>query len=483
MAAEVGIGAGQTRLRRLTDRLKTYAGRSPSRFAILAFTSIIFIVTLVLSTPMASANGTWTPLHESLFTATSTVCVTGLAVVDMATHWSPFGNAVILIGAQIGGIGVLTMASMLGMVVTRRLSLRQRLIAASDTNPLRTHAGPVSEGQAIRLGEVGGLLTTVLFTSLIVEFVLFIGILPNLLIGGASFGTAVYDSVYLSVSAFNNVGYTPFPEGLAAHESNSWLMGMLVFGVFAGSLGYPVVYTIMRNLRAVLKRSTRHPHWSLHVRLTLVATAAMALLGTLAFSLSEWNNPETFGDNVAWSRPFEALFYTTMTRSGGFALFDPAELNDSSLLMSQLFIFIGGGSASTAGGIKVTTVAVLLLAALAEARGQGEIQAFDRRIPNDVLRVAVSIVLWGTTIVLASTIAILPFTDRPLADVLFDVISAFATCGLSTGVTQELPTPAIVVLSATMWAGRVGTVTLAAAIASSSRRQLYKHPEERPIVG
>lgn len=483
MAADADSGVARTALRVLKEHAETFAGHSPSRFAILAFTTIIALTTLVLATPWASATGRWTDLPSALFTATSTVCVTGLTVVDMSTHWSPFGNAVILIGAQIGGIGVLTMASMMGMVVTRRLSLRQRLIAASDTNPLRTHAGPVSEGQAIRLGEVGGLLATVLYSSLTVEALLFVSILPHLLWRGTDLPVALYDALYLSVSAFNNVGYTPFDDGLASYAGDGYLMAVLVIGVFAGSLGYPVVYAAIGNLRAVITGATRHPHWSLHVRLTVVTTLVLAAFGTLMFTLTEWSNPGTIGMGAEWTRPWQALFYATMTRSGGFSLFDPSQLSDSGLLVSQLMMFIGGGSASTAGGIKVTTIAVLFLAVLAEARGQTEIQAFDRRIPHDVLRVAVSIVLWGVSIVLTATLVILPFTDQPVDDVLFDVISAFATCGLSTGVTAELPTVGMLVLSATMWAGRVGTVTLAAAIASSPNRQLFKHPEERPIVG
>lgn len=463
--------------------LEGFAGRSPSRFALLAFTSIIVLVTVLLSTPMSSASGQWTPFAQALFTATSTVCVTGLSVVDMTSHWSPFGNAVILIGAQVGGIGVLTMASLMGVVVTRRLGLRQRLMAASDSNPLRTHAGPVSEGQAIRLGEMGGLLTTVVFSSLTVELLLLISLLPNLLSHGESVLDALYQSTYLSISAFNNLGYVPFSDGLAGHANNTWLLTVLTAGVFIGSLGYPVIFAAIGNLRAVATGATRHPHWSLHVRLTMFTTLLLAAMGTIAFTALEWGNPDTLGGVDAWQRPFEGLFYTTMTRSGGFQLFPVEALTDSSTLLSQLFMFIGGGSASTAGGIKVTTIAVLFLAAFAEARGVGEIQAFDRRIPSDVLRVAVSIVLWGMTIVLVSSLAILPFTNHPLDDVLFDVISAFATCGLSTGVTQDLPDAGVLVLSATMWAGRVGTVTLAAAIASSSSRQLFKHPEERPIVG
>lgn len=159
-------------------------------------------------------------------------------------------------------------------------------------------------------------------------------------------------------------------------------------------------------------------------------------------------------------------------------------LNGSSQLVASMLMFVGGGSASTAGGIKVTTLAVLFLAAFAEARGQQSMEAFGRRIPRDILRLSVSVVLWGgATIVAVGSVAILQITKAPFENVLFDVISAFATCGLSTGLTAQLPPEGAYIMAATMFMGRVGTVTLAAALAASQRRQLFKRPEERPIVG
>ncbi len=182
-------------------------------------------------------------------------------------------------------------------------------------------------------------------------------------------------------------------------------------------------------------------------------------------------------------RILQSFFISSMARSGGFATLDMGQLDGASQLVTDMLMFIGGGSASTAGGIKVTTLAVLFLAAFAEARGRTEMEAFDRRIPSDMLRLAVSVVLWGATLVAASTIVLLVLTDEPLDYVLFDVISAFATCGLSTGFTAGASDPAQYVLAATMFLGRIGTVTLAAALAASQSGQLYRRSEERPIVG
>jgi Trk-type K+ transport system membrane component len=197
----------------------------------------------------------------------------------------------------------------------------------------------------------------------------------------------------------------------------------------------------------------------------------------------EYNNPRTFANLDAGQRVLQSFFMSTMARSGGFSTFDISHLDGSSLLVTDMLMFIGGGSASTAGGIKVTTLAVLFLAAFAEARGNDEMEAYERRIPPDVLRLGVSVVLWGATTVAVATIILLLITDEPLDYVLFDVISAFATCGLSTGFTQNSSDAAQYVLAATMFLGRIGTVTLAAALAASQRRQLFRRPEERPIVG
>ena len=219
------------------------------------------------------------------------------------------------------------------------------------------------------------------------------------------------------------------------------------------------------------------------VSLTLVTFGLLLLAGWLLYFVLEAGNPNTLAPRGAGDAVFQSLFMSVMARSGGFSVVNIDQLHHSSLLVTDMLMFVGGGSASTAGGIKVTTLAVLFLAALAEARGVDSMEAFRRRIPTDVLRVAVSVVLWGATIVAVATVTVLAITKDSLDHVLFDVISAFATCGLSTGLTQDAPTPAVYVLAFTMFLGRVGTVTLAAALAQSQRGQYYQHPEERPIVG
>ncbi|MBC7723810.1 MAG: TrkH family potassium uptake protein [Burkholderiaceae bacterium] len=463
-------------LGRVRDSIDRFAAATPARFAIVVFAGLVLIFTLLLGLPVSNTGVGFTPLVDALFTAVSVICVTGLATVDMATYWSPFGHAVIFIGVQIGAVGVLTLASILGLVISRRLGLRQKLMAASDSNPLRIQRGPVAEGQAVRLGEIGGLLVTVAVSMLVIELVITLLLLPRVLLEGSGFLHSLWVSSYFAVMSFTNTGFVLTTGGLDPFASDPWFLCVMMLSVFLGAIGFPVIYAITRNFR-------KPKRWSIHVKLTIITTLILFVLGAIAFFFLEFTNPRTFGGLDFGQRSLQSFFLSMMTRSGGFSTIEVSDLNGSSLLVGDMLMFIGGGSASTAGGIKVTTLAILFLAAFAEARGNESMEAFDRRIPGDVLRLAVSVVLWGATTVAAASIVVLQLTDAPLDHVLFDVISAFATSGLSTGLTQNAPDSAAYVLAATMFLGRVGTVTLAAALAASTRRQLFRRAEERPIVG
>ena len=481
-------GDGRSTVREnLRGTLSDFIGRSPSRFALAVFALLIAIVTSVLMLPAASATGRQTPLADALFTAVSAICVTGLSTVDMATHWSGFGHVVIYLAVQVGGIGVLTLASILGLVISRRLGLRAKLIAASDSNPLRAHSGPVSEAQAVRLGDVGSLLATVAVSAVVIETVIALLLLPSVAGSGIPPLQAVSDSFYYSAMAFTNTGFTPNADGLAPFADNPFFLTPLMVAVVAGAIGFPVIYACVHNARLAMRRRRLREalpiRWTVHVKITVVAFAVLLVVGAVLYLSLEADNPRTFGGMGAGETVFQSLFLSVMARSGGFSTVDVSSLHGSSLLVTDMLMFIGGGSASTAGGIKVTTLAVLFLAAFAEARGVEQTSVFRRGIPTDVLRVAVSVVLWGATIVAVSTVVVLQITKDSLDRVLFDVISAFATCGLSTGVAADAPDAAVYVLAATMFMGRIGTVTLAAAVAQSSHRRLYTLPEERPIVG
>ncbi len=316
-----------------------------------------------------------------------------------------------------------------------------------------------------------------MLASTSVEVVLAVVLVPRFLALGESVPDALWHGVFYAVSAFNNAGFVSHPGGLPPGSvSDAWLTLPIVVGVFAGSLGFPVLFMIGRRWR--------HPsQWNLHTRLTLATSGILVVLGAVVLGALEWTNTATLGALGIGDRLLATLFMTVMPRSGGFSTLDVGEMRETTWLVTDALMFVGGGSASTAGGIKVTTFAVLVLAVVAEARGDDDVETHRRRVPVATLRLAVTVLLVGATVVLVGTLAMMGLTGLALDVVLFEVISAFATCGLSTGITGSLPEEGKYVLSLLMFVGRTGTMTLAAALALRERKRLYRLPEERPIVG
>lgn len=446
--------------REIVDRA---ARQSPARLALSVFAGVIGLVTAVLLTPQATASGRPASLADALFTAASAVCVTGLTVQDTATYWSGFGQAAILIGIKVGGLGVMTLASLLGLAVSRRIGLTQKLLTASET-------------KISRLGEVGALLQVIIVTATALELTISLALFPRFLALRETVGEAAWHALFYGVSAFNNAGFVPTVGGLEAHPSDWWLGAPIALGVFVGSLGFPVILNLLRA-------RTRTKAWTLHTKLTLAMSGVLWLTGSLLVGAFEWTNDATLGRLDLPGKLLATLFAGVMPRSGGFSTVPVGEMHEASWLLTDALMFAGGGSASTAGGIKVTTLAVMLLAILAEARGDRDVEAFGRRIPPETVRLSIAVVFIGATIVLVSSLALLEITGEPLDTVLFEVISAFATVGLSTGLTPELPDTAKYVLSALMFVGRTGTMTVAAALALRDRRRVIRYPEERPIIG
>lgn len=452
------------RARDFVDRL---AASSPARLALGVFVVAIAIFTLLLSMPFASSTGTFTPLHDAMFTAVSAVCVTGLTVVSTATHWTFFGQLVILIAIFVGGLGILTLASVLSLAVTKRLGVRGKLLAQQSMNT--TASG--------RLGEVGSLLRIVITTSVTIQAFLASWLMIRFWTLGESAGEGAWHGIFYSISAYNNAGFTPHSDGLVPYEMDAWILTPLMLGVFLGSLGFPVMMVL-------LKHRFHARAWSLHAKLTLLVSSILVVGGMLAWGLAEWNNAETIGDLSPGDKIMHSLFASVMTRSGGFNLVDQDAMHPATMVLTDALMFAGGGSASTAGGIKVTTVAVMFLAILAEAKGTPQVQAFGRRIPESTMRVAISVTAMGASLVMAGTVALLAIYPAATLDhVVFECISAFATVGLSSGLSPVLPPEGKYVLIGLMFMGRVGTITFATALSLRHRRQLYHFPEERPIIG
>jgi trk system potassium uptake protein len=258
--------------------------------------------------------------------------------------------------------------------------------------------------------------------------------------------------------------------------TDPWVLLPLALAVALGSLGFPVLFELAREVR-------KPACWSVHTRITVYGTAVLLCAGTLAVLLFEWTNPATLGRLDVPGKILSAVFQGVMPRSGGFSTVDYGHMNPETLALTDALMFIGGGSAGTAGGIKLTTFFLLAFVLLAEVRGDPDVVVGNRRIPMAAQRQALTIALLGVAIVFAATLALQTFTPYPPDRVLFEVISAFATVGLSTGITPTLGPEAQLILVALMFLGRVGTITVATGLALRGRKVLYRLPEERPIVG
>ncbi len=445
------------------DFVDRVANSSPARLALIVFFLVILAFSLTLSLPIAARDGQPTAFHDALFTAISAVCVTGLTTVSTALHWSFFGQLVILIGIFVGGLGILTLASLMSLMVSKRLGVRGKLIAQEAMN-------------AGRLGEVGTLLRIVISTSVAIELILALALAPRFLILGESFPQAMWHAAFYSISAFNNAGFTPHSDGVVPYENDLWILVPLMVGGFIGSLGFPV-------LMVLLATGFRFKKWTLHAKLTVQVSVLLLVTGSVLWGAMEWSNADTIGNMNVGDKITHAIFASVMTRSLGFNLVDMNAMNSSTMLLTDALMFVGGGSASTAGGIKVTTLAVMFLAIAAEARGDSDVKIYGRTIPQDIMRVAISVIMMGATFVMLACGLLLAISGQSLDRVLFETISAFATVGLSTGLSGELPPSGKYILCAMMFFGRVGSITLAAALALRQRRQLYHYPEERPIIG
>ena len=448
--------------RRSPLRLPTF--HHPSQVVVTGFAAAIAVGTALLLLPVSRTGEGGAPFMTALFTATSAVCVTGLVVVDTPAYWSGFGEGVILALIQLGGLGIMTAASLLVLLVSRRMGLRSRLTAATET-------------KSLAIGDVRSVLVGVLKVTLLFELVVAAALTLRFLVAyDQPVGRAIYHGVFHSVSAFNNAGFALYSDNLVRYVDDPWVCLPVAVAVVAGGLGFPVLFELRKHLRTPR-------HWSLHTKLTITMTVVLLLGGSLFVTASEWSNPGTLGALDPGSRILAGFFHGVMPRTAGFNSLDVSQMDDGTLLGTTVLMFIGGGSAGTAGGIKVTTFVVLFFVIYAEVRGETAVNAFDREIGPRVQRQALTVALLGVGIVVGATLVIMGVTGLMLRDVLFEVTSAFATVGLSTGITAGLPVSAQAVLVLVMFVGRLGPITFAAALALRDRQRLYHLPEGRPIIG
>ncbi|WP_396654974.1 TrkH family potassium uptake protein [Microbacterium foliorum] len=427
------------------------------------FGAAIVIGTLLLMLPISSSDQTWTPPIDALFTATSAVCVTGLVVVDTAVFWSPFGKLVILGLIQLGGLGIMLFAALVGLVLARRLSVRSRVLAGTET---KTSGGSMKRIAA-------GIVITTLVIEVVVAIVLFVRFLTGY---GYDPVRALWHAVFHAVSAFNNAGFALYTDSLMGFVGDPWICLPICAAIILGGLGFPVLRQLRREFRRPL-------HWTMNTRIVLSATIALLVIGTAYVLLFEWDNPSTLGALSPGDRILAGFFHSVQSRTAGFNSVDIAQMHDETWLGTDVLMFIGGGPAGTAGGIKVTTFAVLFFIMWTELRGGAAVNIFGKRLSRAVHREAITVVIVALGAVMAGVIAILAMTDFDLDRVLFEVVSAFGTVGMSTGITADLPPVAQLILVALMFLGRLGPLTLGSALALRERPTAYDLPKERPAIG
>ncbi|WP_245675715.1 TrkH family potassium uptake protein [Micromonospora halophytica] len=438
--------------------------RHPAQVISTGFGAAVATGTALLSLPAATQSGHRAPLVDALFTATSAVCVTGLVTVDTGSYWSGFGQVVILLLIQAGGLGIMTLATLFTVLLSRRLGLRARFLAQAET-------------RSLSLTDVRGVVRRIVLFSLISEAV--VAVVLTLRFATAydeSLGAAAYDGVFHAISAFNNAGFSTNVDSLVRYVTDPWINLTITGAVILGGLGFPVVFELLRCWR-------RPARWSVMTRLTVTLTATLLALGTLVFTLAEYANPRTLGPLSVPEKFLAGFFASTMTRTAGFNSVDIGAMRPESLLASDVLMFIGGGSAGTAGGIKVTTFGLLAFVLWSEMRGETHVNVGRRRIPPSNQRQALAVALLSATAVATATFVLVAITSYGLEPILFEVVSAFATVGLSTGITGSLPPQADLLLAVLMFAGRIGPLTLASALALRDRTRRYELPEERTIVG
>jgi potassium uptake TrkH family protein len=436
----------------------------PLRLIPLGFLSVITFGTILLMLPFARTDDAAPRFLPALFTAVSATCVTGLSTVDVPSFWTPFGHVVIMVLIQVGGFGIMTLATLLVLLVRKNLGLRGSLVAQSETH-------------ALNLGDVRGVLLRVATIMGITE-----GTVALILTGrfwlayDSSPLTALWHGVFHAVSAFNNAGFALYSTSLMDFAQDPWVVVPVCTAVTLGALGFPVLMELRRT-------GFRFREWTVHTRLTVYGSLLLLSAGGLAFGLFEWDRPETLGIMSPGGKLLAALAGTVFPRTAGFNTVDYSAVSPDTLLVTDVLMFIGGGSAGTAGGIKITTFLVLGFAIWNEVRGHDTVTIGHRSISAPVQRQALSVALLGVAVVIAATLALLRLTDFSLEQVLFESISAFATVGLSTGITSGLPDAGQLVVIALMFLGRVGTITVASALALTAHPRLYVLPEERPVIG
>ncbi|MFO7819697.1 MAG: TrkH family potassium uptake protein [Halanaerobacter sp.] len=435
---------------------------TPAQVLLLGYAVIILTGSILLTLPIATTNGQGMSFLNALFTSTSATAVTGLIVENTATFFTTFGQVVILVLIQIGGLGIMTMSTLFAFLIGKKLTLRHRLVIQEDLDQFQL------SGVVRLVRYVLGVTFAIEGTGALLLFLRFIKDMP--------FGKAVYFSIFHAVSAFNNAGFDIFGNSLENFTGDITVNLAICMLIILGGIGFAVI--------AELYDGKKFRNFSLQTKLVLSVTAFLLVLGMVVSLVLEFSNPETLGA-LSWKGKGLAAFFLSVTpRTAGFNTVPTGSLRSSTLFFTIVLMFIGASPGSTGGGVKTTTFGSLLAVLYTTATGKEDVEFYKRRIGKEVIYSAVAIIAISLMLVVSVTMILSITEDAAFIDLFFEAVSAFGTVGLSTGVTGNLSVVGRILIIFTMFAGRVGPLTIAVAIGERTKRKAnIRYPKEKILVG
>jgi len=444
---------------------------STTQIVLLSFLVTILVGSVLLALPISSTDGEAVPYLDALFTATTSTCVTGLVTLPTVSTWSVFGQIVILLLIQIGGLGIITVMSGLMLLLNKKMGIGDRLLIQDSFN-LNTMSG------------LAKFVKNVLLGTLIIEGT---GAVLYMLVFIPEFGArGIWISVFNSVSAFCNAGIDIIAENSLCNYATNPLINFITSSlIILGGLGYIVWWDVLRVVRSRSPKNRRiFRHLTLHSKIALTVTAGLILIGTVFIFIFEYSNPLTIGEMSIIDKIQVSFFQSVTTRTAGFASVPQENLTNASAAVSIVLMLIGGSPVGTAGGLKTVTVAVLICSAFATIRNKNDATLFGRRISDESIKKAVAVVVMFLAICATSAILLIATSDAPAFDAIYEAVSATATVGLSRNLTATLNTFGKIIIIATMYFGRVGPISLAVALGSKNESQnVISEPTEDISIG
>lgn len=453
------------------SRLKSFFKMTPTKYILISFAAIILVGAFLLCLPISNTDGKWIPFVDSLFTSTSAVCVTGLAVFDVAAEFTLFGQIIVLLLIQVGGLGFVTLTTFLFVLVGKKINYSTRMALQESLNH-ESNQGVLK------------IMLKVLIITFSCEFIGFLMLAPSMIQFSGNFWSGIFKALFLSISAFCNAGVdslgtsTPNFSNLMAVADKELILIPLMLLIVMGGIGFVVILDVFR-------KDKKQKKMMLHTRVVLWVTGILILVGAGMFMILEWNNPNTLGGFSTGDKIVNAFFQSITTRTAGFATIDQAALNPVSQVLSGFLMFVGGSPASIAGGIKTTTLFILLLMLFRNTDKNGNIIYKNKKIKNSLLSKAVRITLIAVVLVTISSMAIFVIEggSYSFGTIVFETLSAICTVGLSFGITPLLSVYSKLILSLLMYTGRIGMLTIPLAFKTKEYSAEIEYVEAKITVG